>query len=173
MLNIRINFTVNLKKVFYGGLALLIAASHIMSPAVAAEHMVSVKPEPVVSVYLTYMKVTTTKSQAVAAINSPSVKYFDAEALAFLTVYAKDWPMSEWKCLRYVWQKESHFNPMAMNMSSKAYGIAQFLPTTWGNYNVTKTSSAKLQIQYGLRYIQKRYGSACAAKAFWIKHGWY
>ena len=58
-------------------------------------------------------------------------------------------------------------------MHSGAYGIAQFLPTTWGNYKVVKTSETKLQIKYGLRYIHKRYGSACGAKAFWVKHGWY
>jgi len=173
MLNIRINLTINLKKVFYGGLALLIAVSHVMSPAVAAEKMMVNRPEKVVTVSLTYMQVKTTKSEALAAISSPQAKYFDAEALAFLTVYTKGWPMEQWKCLQYIWNHESHFNPKALNMSSGAYGIAQFLPTTWGNYKVTKTPSAKLQIQYGLRYIQQRYGSACAAKAFWVKHGWY
>ncbi len=63
-----------------------------------------------------------------------------------------------WLCLNKLWNSESHFNPKALNMSSHAFGIAQFLPTTWGNYKVAKTVSAKLQIQYGLRYIQKRYG---------------
>ena len=157
MLNIRINLTINLKKVFYGGLAVLIAAGHVMSPAVAAEKMLVVKPEKVVTVSLTHLKVQTTKS----------------EALTFLTVYTKGWSMEQWKCLQYVWNHESHFNPKALNMSSGAYGIAQFLPSTWGNYKVTKTPSAKLQIQYGLRYIERRYGSACAAKAFWVKNGWY
>ena len=173
MLNIRINLTINLKKVFYGGLAVLIAAGHVLSPAVAAEKMIVSKPEKVVTVSLTYLKVQTTKSEAIKAISSPDVKYFDAEALTFLTVYTKGWSMEQWKCLQYVWNHESHFNPKALNMSSGAYGIAQFLPNTWGNYKVVKTSSAKLQIQYGLRYIQQRYGSACAAKAFWVKNGWY
>jgi len=106
-------------------------------------------------------------------------KYFDAEALAFLTTYTKGWKMSEWKCLQTLWQKESHFNPKAKNMHSGAYGIAQFLPATWGNYKVEKTAEAKLQIQYGLRYIMKRYGSekdpngACNAWGFWQKHNWY
>ena len=155
------------------GMAIVIASSHILSPAVAAEKMLVTKPEPVVSVSLSHLTVKTTKSQALAAITSPNAKYFDAEALAFLTVYTKGWSIAEWNCLRYVWSHESHFNPKALNMHSGAYGIAQFLPSTWGNYKVTKTESAQLQIQYGLRYIQKRYGSACGAKAFWIKNGWY
>lgn len=173
MLNIRINLTINLKKVAYGALALVIALSHSLTPAVAAEKMLVAKPEKTVTVSLAYMKVQTTRSEALAAISSPQVKYFDAEALAFLTVYTKGWTLAQWKCLQYVWGHESHFNPKARNMHSGAYGIAQFLPSTWGNYKVAKTQNAKLQIQYGLRYIEKRYGSACGAKAFWIKHGWY
>jgi soluble lytic murein transglycosylase-like protein len=87
--------------------------------------------------------------------------------------------MQEWNCLRYVWTKESHFNPKALNKSSGAFGIAQFMPSTWGNYKVEKTQDAGLQIKYGLRYIEKRYGStneptgACNAKQFWVQNGWY
>jgi len=75
--------------------------------------------------------------------------------------------------------KESHFNPKAKNKSSGAYGIAQFMPSTWGNYKVTKTDEAKLQIKYGLRYILKRYGDendpngACNAWKFWQENKWY
>lgn len=137
------------------------------------------KPEKVITVSLSHLKVTTTRSAALAAINSPTAKYFDAEALTFLTVYTKGWKASEWRCLRYIWTNESHFNPKALNRHSGAYGIAQFLPSTWGNYKTIKSAEAAHQIKYGLRYIQKRYGTAhdpngaCNAKAFWIKHHWY
>ena len=42
-----------------------------------------------------------------------------------------------------------------------------------------KTPQARLQIKYGLRYIQMRYGSkndptgACGAWTFWQRHNWY
>jgi hypothetical protein len=180
MLNIRINLTINLKKVFAGGLVAFIALAHLITPAYALSNVPEqVKPEKAITVSLTHMKVITTKSEAEKALASPSVKYFDAEALAFLTVYAKDWSIAEWKCLRNVWMKESHFNPKAENKSSGAYGIAQFMPSTWGNYKVEKTASAELQIKYGLRYIYKRYGSendpngACNAWSFWQQKGWY
>ena len=173
MLNIRINFTVDLKKVFNVVLAGILVIGSLAAPAYALKTQLVPIPEKVVTVSLTHLKVSTTKTDAKAALASPQVKYFDAEALAFLTVYAKDWKMSEWKCLRNLWSNESHFNPKALNKHSGAYGIAQFMPSTWGNYNVVQTPSAELQIQYGLRYIEKRYGSACNAWRFWQIHKWY
>lgn len=81
--------------------------------------------------------------------------------------------VSQWRCLEMLWTKESHFNPKARNKRSGAYGIAQFMPQTWGNYGVKKTSDPKLQIKYGLRYIEKRYGRPCEAWRHWKKHHWY
>lgn len=179
MLNIRINFSVDLKKVGVICTTLLLMMAHLIVPPTAAALTVPAPAEKEITVSLTYLKVKTTKSAAKAALASDTVKYFDAEALAFLTVYASDWPMKEWKCLRNIWDRESNFNPKAENKSSGAYGIAQFMPSTWGNYKVEKTPEAKLQIKYGLRYIFKRYGSAsdphgaCNAWAFWQKNHWY
>lgn len=173
MLNIRINLTINLKKVGAAVLAGFIFFAHLVAPAYA----VTVKPLPVkeksITVSLTYLTVTTTKTQATNALASEYSKYFDPETIAFLTTYASGKSIKEWQCLRSLWSHESHFNPKALNMGSKAFGIAQFLPSTWGNYKVAKTSSASLQIKYGLRYIEKRYGSACGAWNFWQKHNWY
>lgn len=177
MLNIRINFTVNFKKVGVAALVWFLTIGHLASPAQALP--VTVGYEKPVSVALTYVNVTTTKTEAAQAVASSTVKYFDPQALAFLTVYASGWKMSEWKCLDNLWNSESHFNPKALNMGSKAFGIAQFLPSTWGNYKVAKTASAKLQIQYGLHYLQMRYGAkndpagACNAWNFHLRHGWY
>ena len=177
MLNIRISFTVNLKKVGAGLLAGMIFFSHLVTPASAL--IVAVKTEKSVTVSLTYLTVTTTKTKAKMDLASPTVKYFDPQAVAFLTTYSQGWNRSQWLCLNKLWNSESHFNPKALNMRSHAFGIAQFLPTTWGNYKVAKTASAKLQIQYGLRYIQKRYGSlndptgACNAWNFHQRKGWY
>ena len=158
MLNIRISFTVNLKKVFATAAAGLICVAHLVTPAYALTVKPVLTKEKVVTVNLTYLTVSTTKSQAQAALKSPYVKYFDPQTIAFLTTYAKGLSLAEWKALNSLWGQECHFNPKAVNMSSYAYGIAQFLPSTWSNYKVVKTSSASLQIKYGLRYIQARYG---------------
>jgi len=177
MLNIRINLTINLKKVGAGLLAGLIFMAHLVTPAYAVT--AAIKAETPTTVSLQFLTVTTTQAQAALDLASPTVKYFDPQAIAFLTTYSQGWSRAEWACLNNLWNSESHFNPKALNMSTRAFGIAQFLPTTWGNYNVVKTLSAKLQIQYGLRYVQKRYGSindpagACNAWRFHQKNGWY
>ena len=74
----------------------------------------------------------------------------------------------EYACLEKLWEHESHWNPKAHNKSSGAFGIAQFMPATWGNYNFPyKPKAATIQITAGLRYITKRYGSPCKAWNFW------
>jgi Transglycosylase SLT domain len=80
---------------------------------------------------------------------------------------------SSYKCVVKLWTLESHWNNKALNHKSGAYGIAQFLPTTWGNYKVIKTSNALKQIDYGLHYISVRYHSACVAWTHEQKYGWY
>jgi hypothetical protein len=179
MLNIRINFKVDLKKVGIVWATFVLVVSQLALPPTAAALTVPALAEKSVTVNLTYLKVTTTKIEAAKSVASPDAKYFDSETLAFLTTYSQGWSMKEWNCLRSIWQRESHFNPKALNMSSHAFGIAQFLPSTWGNYKVVQTAEAKLQIKYGLRYIKMRYGSvneptgACAAWRFWQTKGWY
>ena len=63
-----------------------------------------------------------------------------------------------------LWTQESGFNAKAQNPTSTAYGIAQFLDSTWGPYG-PKTSNPGLQIKYGLEYIHDRYGNPLAAEA--------
>lgn len=77
----------------------------------------------------------------------------------------------QWKCLEYIWDKESKFNPKARNKKSGAYGIAQFMPKTWGSRK--KTSDPAKQIEYGIKYIKLRYGTPCHAMAYRFKYGYY
>jgi membrane-bound lytic murein transglycosylase MltF len=79
----------------------------------------------------------------------------------------------EFICLDKLLTQESHWNPKARNKSSGAYGIFQFMPTTWGNYKIHKTSNPIKQINYGLHYISVRYGSTCRAWTHEQKYGWY
>jgi len=80
----------------------------------------------------------------------------------------------EFACLDRLINLESRgWNPYAKNPSSGAYGIFQFMPQTWGNYGVKKTSNPYKQVSYGLRYIAKRYDSSCRALAWHKIKGWY
>ena len=80
---------------------------------------------------------------------------------------------SEFSCLENLWGKESGWNPNAQNPTSTAYGIAQFLNSTWAGTGIAKTSDGYRQIDAGLIYIEKAYGSPCAAWAKSQSSGWY
>jgi hypothetical protein len=77
------------------------------------------------------------------------------------------WVFGQLRSLISLWNGESGWNPNAQNPGSSAYGIAQFLDSTWAGVGGSKTSDWKKQILYGMRYIQQSYGSPAAAFAAW------
>lgn len=68
--------------------------------------------------------------------------------------------------------KESGYKNTAQNPTSSAYGMFQFLNSTWGPYG-PKTDDPRLQAQYGLEYIARRYGDPGRALAFHLANNWY
>lgn len=64
-----------------------------------------------------------------------------------------------WHDLFLLWNRESGWRNNAQNPTSSAYGIAQFLDSTWATVGGHKTSSPGQQIFLGLRYIQRRYNN--------------
>ncbi len=80
---------------------------------------------------------------------------------------------SEFTCLENLWGKESGWRPNAQNPRSTAYGIAQFLDSTWAGTGIAKTSDGYRQIDAGLIYINNRFGSPCGAWAHSQAKGWY
>ena len=89
-----------------------------------------------------------------------------------LTEYA--WGADQFTCLNRLWTKESHWNYRARNKKSGAHGIPQALPANrmesissdWRTNPVT-------QIRWGLRYIEARYMSPCAALAKFKRSNYY
>ncbi|MGY1915403.1 aggregation-promoting factor C-terminal-like domain-containing protein [Blastococcus sp. SYSU DS0973] len=79
----------------------------------------------------------------------------------------------EFSCLESLWGKESGWNPNAQNPTSTAYGIPQFLNSTWAGTGIAKTSDGYRQIDAGLIYIENRYGSPCGAWSHSRATGWY
>ena len=97
-----------------------------------------------------------------------------ARQVAATLLESYDWNKTQMACLDKLWTSESHWNFRAHNYRSGAQGIAQALPPTkmeiistdWRHNPVT-------QIQWGLSYIQSRYGTPCAAYAKKRRSGYY
>lgn len=79
----------------------------------------------------------------------------------------------QWGPLRQIVMHESGFSNTAQNPTSTAYGMFQFLDSTWPSYGVRKTSDPWKQTQAGLRYIKERYNDPRGAWRFWKEHNWY
>lgn len=69
--------------------------------------------------------------------------------------------------------KESGCRPTAQNPTSTAYGVMQFLDSTWRGAGCVKTSDPVQQMRCGQTYVMNRYGSWANAKAFWLTNRWY
>ena len=79
----------------------------------------------------------------------------------------------QFRDLDWLLTRESSWNPNAQNPTSTAYGLFQFLNSTWGTVGGRKTSDPRKQLEYGLRYIRQRYGDIRGARAFWSRNHWY
>jgi len=71
--------------------------------------------------------------------------------------------------LDFIFTKESGWDPWAVNPSSGAKGIPQAL----GHGNVFALGDWKAQVDWGIDYMDQRYGSPNAAAAYWRSHNYY
>ena len=69
--------------------------------------------------------------------------------------------------------RESGFDNLAKNPRSTAFGLFQFIRATWGAYGYEQTSDPIIQIEAGLDYIEKRYGTPQKALQFHNINHWY
>ena len=79
-------------------------------------------------------------------------------------------PQSQWKYVDYIVSRESSWNPLAVNASSGACGLAQALPCSkipgdWRN----PVNALKWQFSY----VTARYGGYAGAYQFWASNHWY
>jgi hypothetical protein len=82
-----------------------------------------------------------------------------------------DYTPEEWKKLDYIIERESGWNPKAVNEGSGAYGIPQILPSAHPDVDLQNDPMG--QLRWLFRYIQQRYGGANQAAQFKQTHGWY
>jgi cell wall-associated NlpC family hydrolase len=82
------------------------------------------------------------------------------------------WTGAQWDALHQLWDRESGWSPTAVNSSSGAVGIPQLLPSAH-DVPAGYRKSAAAQLQWGMNYIQQRYGDPVAALAHENEAGWY
>lgn len=82
------------------------------------------------------------------------------------------WGDDQWDSLDFIVTHESGWNPSAMNASSGAKGLFQCLGHADCN-TPTYMSDYREQVDWGLRYIARRYGTPRAAADYWHSHGSY
>ncbi|MER2135269.1 MAG: hypothetical protein ABS910_11390 [Arthrobacter sp.] len=110
----------------------------------------------------------------VAAASVPVDDPAGAKAYAASVLGSHGWEASQMTCLDTLWNKESEWLTSATNASSGAYGIPQALPgtklaTAGGDWQ----TNYRTQINWGLSYIESRYGSPCSALNFHYANNWY
>lgn len=75
--------------------------------------------------------------------------------------------------LQSIIRRESNFNTSADNPTSTAYGLAQFLDSTWAGVGMVRSPDPVDQMVAALKYINGRYGSPEKALAFHHANGYY
>lgn len=89
-------------------------------------------------------------------------------------VIAMGWTEADFTALVQLWYKESGWRWNADNPYSDAYGIPQALPgSKMASAGSDWATNPKTQVNWGLDYIQKRYGSPSNAWNFWQQNNWY
>ena len=114
-------------------------------------------------------KPTPTATSSTSGLQGYNATPAQARALAQQLV-----PAGQFACFDNIITRESSWNMHATNASSGAYGLAQALPgSKMGTVASDWRTNAVTQIKWAIGYMTSRYGSPCAAWAFWQNHHWY
>lgn len=82
--------------------------------------------------------------------------------------------IQQWPCLYELWNRESHWNPLAKNKHSSAYGIPQLLTSTEKLIEFKRTDNGFRQVDAGIKYIKRHFGgNYCKALAHSLAKGYY
>lgn len=99
-----------------------------------------------------------------------------AQAYASSRLGAFGWGQDQMGCLIKLWNHESGWRADAYNTSSGAYGIPQAWPASkMSSAGPDWMTNQNTQVNWGLDYINRAYGSPCAAWDFEMSHdpNWY
>ncbi|WP_022899735.1 hypothetical protein [Humibacter albus] len=97
-----------------------------------------------------------------------------AQAYAKSALAAAGMGDDQYNCLVALWNRESSWNVYAYNSSTGAYGIPQALPgSKMASAGADWATSFVTQVNWGLGYVDGRYGNPCGAWAHSESTGWY
>ncbi len=97
-----------------------------------------------------------------------------AQAYAQSVLPSFGWGGDQMSCLVRLWNQESGWRADAYNTSSGAYGIPQSLPASkMATAGADWQTNAHTQINWGLAYISRAYGSPCGAWSHEVSNNWY
>jgi murein DD-endopeptidase MepM/ murein hydrolase activator NlpD len=81
---------------------------------------------------------------------------------------------TQYNCFNNIVIRESGWNYTATNPSSGAYGLVQALPgSKMASAGADWRTNPITQINWGISYMNGRYGSPCGAWNFWLNNHWY
>jgi len=106
------------------------------------------------------------ETRGTRSINAGSAS--EAVSLGQSMAAARGWTGSQWDALYILWMRESGWNPGSVNRSSGACGIPQAYPCS-----KISDKSTRGQLQWGLDYIARRYGTPQAALNYWYSNNSY
>lgn len=108
------------------------------------------------------------EAQKARTVSMPATVAITGDKQSWLA--ASGIPESEWHHVDFIVNRESSWNPNAVNPTSGACGLGQQLPCgKWaGAWN---DPVAALRAQY--QYVKARYGGYAQAVAFWHSNRWY
>lgn len=118
-------------------------------------------------VLITSLYGATTKVIAEPLEISPNIKVY-----AFEQVLNK-WDDEQWVYFNDLIKRESRWSNTEQNPNSTAYGLGQFLNSTWETVNCKKTSNSYKQIDCTIKYISMTYGTPKKAISFHNKNHYY
>ena len=112
--------------------------------------------------------------QEVAGAVTETVVPTDPRDIAMTMLADFGWSIDQFSCLDALYSHESGWNVSAANAYSGAYGIPQALPgDKMASAGSDWQTNPQTQLEWGLSYIQDRYGSPCGAWGFWESHNYY
>jgi hypothetical protein len=111
-----------------------------------------------------------TSAPAQAATSSAPSSAASAKAIAHKMIP----DAAQYNAFSNIVEHESGWNITATNSSSGAYGLVQALPgSKMSSAGSDWKTNPATQIEWGLDYMNSRYGSPVGAWNFWQANGWY